>query len=211
LKALAIAIFSGVILVSSSIAENINLDRPIFKAGDCFVWKPPMTATSSAVKIKKLRSVTFNGRTGHFYEIELHDRALTIETFLIDVGDVQKFKCSQYDKVKSEIESKNKLIEDAQESRNNMEREARQEAFEINVWYEQIVAEIDGIKMRCEGGVYFDQKTDRYDKHGIDDCNIGKQRRVEDLQRRWDKTIAEFRSKYPTLRISAENNSITVD
>lgn len=207
MRALTIAIIINLICVGPSIADKINLDKPKFKAGDCLVWTQPVTARVSAIKIKKLSSVTFNGRTGHFYEMESNGEPFTLETFWIDGGNVRKFKCSQYDKVNSEIESQNNLIEEEKESRDNMERQARQEAFDMNIWYERMTREIDDNELRCSSRAYSQTKTDH---EALTICNRKKERERDDLQQRWDKAVAEFRSKYPSLRISAEDNSVYV-
>lgn len=103
-----------------SMADDINLDIPRFKTGDCLEYKAPMSEISSVVKIERLNKITFRGETVHIYVISEGGQEISMQTWQFDVGKAKKFNCKDFLKVKAQIDLRNKA---AREHRERLEAE----------------------------------------------------------------------------------------
>jgi len=185
------------LLVGSAVAQDINYDKPKYKAGDCFVVRAPNAI--AAVKIKKVFSVTLGGQTGHYYDIEYNGEPVRLATLNIDIWEAKRIKCSEYAKVAKEIELENKLAEEAKESRYDLYLKASEEAIEEN-----FASYAEAIKNQ-------DRKCNQLSKEEIESCHENMKASMADLQLRFNKKLAELKSKYPSLRITARGYEIYVD
>lgn len=213
-KSLTIAaiLSSTLIIVGVSGADDINLDKPRFKAGDCLVWTSPTSESSSVVKIKKLNTLIFRGETARFYEIESGDEVASIQTWQFDVGDARKFNCKNFDQVKSEVESKNKAISDAEESRDKMLKEAQLESNTLQIEYSEKQSKIEKDFLWCKvrANILAIQKKPEYEE-SMKNCSVRKDAEESSLRMQREEAYQNVKSKYPLIKITIHDEQIFVD
>ena len=177
------------------LAADINLDRPKFKAEDCVVWTPPMNPSSAVVKIKKLNSLTFRGETVYTYEIEAGTEVLSIQTWQFDMGKTDKFKCSDFQKIKSQVEASNKTIKDAQKLLETAKLESEDLFSEHDAKRDKVVDEYH----RCNNGLAHYRKDN--DPYRIA-CVEERDAQLSEIKADEEIVFRKFKSKYPSLNIN---------